>query len=499
MGRHSKARTARSRDKALQSRERIKQCALRFMERRQTRLTWWQQAFRTPMSGGRWLFSNARALWAAFLSMLGLAPPRRARLMARRSDIRGNAARKAVNRNRLFVEGLEHRKLLAADLGSAVDPSQVSHTANASSFDSSISADGARVALTNSASNLAAEDATSVSDVFRASATPSSLTATLSSGELTVTDIDGSGKLNNLTISLFNDGLNDFVEFTDASESFNSAPTTAPASTLTNGGKTLRVPNSALTNIAIDLSGGNDTLTIDLTTGDAVPSGGIDFSGGVGTDALVILGGSQGTVTYDYTNANDGSIEMSNYGTVTYAGLEPITNSGSVAEAIFNLPSAASEATLANDGLGLKLSAAAFEDTYVTNPSVSLTINRGNAADTLTIGPAASNLTSALTVGSDSDPFSAITVSGAVALGASQDLAFYAAHGIVINGDISADDITLDGDTGSQVSGSFVGIHITANVTATNNVLLQARGGDSGSNNVGVWVLGDGVVSGAGT
>ena len=41
-----------------------------------------------------------------------------------------------------------------------------------------------------------------------------------------------------------------------------------------------------------------------------------------------ILGGAQGTVTYNYTNATDGSIVMSAFGTVTYTGLAPITNTG---------------------------------------------------------------------------------------------------------------------------------------------------------------------------
>ena len=52
----------------------------------------------------------------------------------------------------------------------------------------------------------------------------------------------------------------------------------------------------------------------------------------------MITGGSQGTVTYNYANAHDGCVVMSNFGTVTYTGLEPIINSGNATDVIFNLP-----------------------------------------------------------------------------------------------------------------------------------------------------------------
>ncbi|MEZ6151026.1 MAG: Calx-beta domain-containing protein [Pirellulaceae bacterium] len=112
----TQARIARVKDKLQKLRDRVRRSAVMFWERRQARLTWWQQAFRTPMASGRWVFSQSRTLWSAFLTLLGLAPSGRARLLARSSDIRGNKARKAANRNHLILEGLEQRQLLAADL-----------------------------------------------------------------------------------------------------------------------------------------------------------------------------------------------------------------------------------------------------------------------------------------------------------------------------------------------------------------------------------------------
>ena len=122
----SKARIARVQDKLLKLRERVKRSTALFFERRQARISWWQRAFRTPMVGGRWVFSQAKSLWAAFMSLLGFVPARRSRLLARRSDIRGAVARKAVTRNRLFAEGLEKRQLLAGDLFYVDAPSDYS-------------------------------------------------------------------------------------------------------------------------------------------------------------------------------------------------------------------------------------------------------------------------------------------------------------------------------------------------------------------------------------
>ena len=109
------------------------------------------------------------------------------------------------------------------------------------------------------------------------------------------------------------------------------------------------VPLASITgNITVNTLGGNDTLTtLDLSGCDFIPAGGLTYNGGTQTstpgDKLVITGGSQGTVTYNYTNANDGNIVMSNFGTVTYTGLEPITNSGTATDVIFNLPAGANE------------------------------------------------------------------------------------------------------------------------------------------------------------
>ncbi len=112
----AQARIARVKDKRQKLRDRVRRSSVMLLEHSQARLTWWQQAFCRPMSAGRWVFSESHTLWSAFLALLNLAPSDRARLLARRSDIHGNRARKSARRNHLILEGLEQRQLLAADL-----------------------------------------------------------------------------------------------------------------------------------------------------------------------------------------------------------------------------------------------------------------------------------------------------------------------------------------------------------------------------------------------
>ena len=112
---------------------------------------------------------------------------------------------------------------------------------------------------------------------------------------------------------------------------------------------------------------------------------------------------------------------MSSYGKINYTGLEPITNSGTATDIIFNLPAGGSDAVLEDDGKvkngmsRLRSSNATFETTDFVNPTASLTINRGNAADTLTINYLP-DFDRSLTVGTTVAPFAAVFMPGAVTL-----------------------------------------------------------------------------------
>jgi len=80
---------------------------------------------------------------------------------------------------------------------------------------------------------------------------------------------------------------------------------------------------------------------------------------------------------------------MSAFGKVDYTGLEPLSNSGTGSDIIFNLPAGPNNMTLGDDTLSgnsmSRLSGATIETTDFANPTNSLTINRCNAADSMTV------------------------------------------------------------------------------------------------------------------
>jgi CSLREA domain-containing protein len=259
---------------------------------------------------------------------------------------------------------------------------------------------------------------------------------------------------------------------------------------------TVDVPLGSVTgNIQVNTLAGNDILTLDLSGGDFIPNAGLTFNGGNPTtgpgDKLILTGGSQGTVTYNYTNAHDGSILMESFGTVNYTGLEPITNSGTATDIVFNLPAGPNAATLADDGTSgntlSRLSAATIETTDFANPTGSLTINRGNAGDTLAVN-ALPDFNASLTLGSVGSEFNTITFNGGVTLAANKNLSGNASGTINLSNGTSA--LTTSGAgtislAGANVTGS-------GNISTGGGLTVSTSGTDSTLNTL------SGVISGSG-
>ena len=83
---------------------------------------------------------------------------------------------------------------------------------------------------------------------------------------------------------------------------------------------------------------------------------------------------------------------MTGYGTISYTGLEPISNTGNASDVILNLPAAASAAVLEDDGVSgngitrLRSANGTFETTDFANPSGSVT-NSGRSAFSASVSP----------------------------------------------------------------------------------------------------------------
>ena len=286
---------------------------------------------------------------------------------------------------------------------------------------------------------------------------------------------------------------------------------------------------------------GNDILIIDFANGNPIPAtNGVNYDGqresGGFDDKLMITGGAQGTVDYNLDNATSGSVVMSNFGTVNFTSLTPISNSGSATDVNFNLPDSTNFATIGDDGTAgntvSRLSAATLPQLDFANPSGSLTFNSSSGDDSLTIN-ALPDFNASLTIGSVFAPFVALTFAGAVTLATDKNLiaevtgtidfasanADLAASGtgaislttvrniVVASG---ASIATVDGNLtlsanqqATATSGNFVGIDVNAAVvqaTGTGIVTVQGKGGAGASGSqFGVQVRNGGTINGGAT
>jgi len=169
-----------------------------------------------------------------------------------------------------------------------------------------------------------------------------------------------------------------------------------------NGGPA--VPFSSLPQLIFNGGAGNDTLTIKNPAGGLfAPADGITFNGGPQNgapgDQLQIVGGAETTATYTYTtsdaNGHNGNISLDGGGvtaTYSYTGLDPISNTGTATNIIFNLPGTSDNIVLQDLGGGnsqLSSPDGTFETTTFANPAAggSVTINAGGGNDNISITP----------------------------------------------------------------------------------------------------------------
>ena len=144
------------------------------------------------------------------------------------------------------------------------------------------------------------------------------LSATLISGTLTVTDFDAAGRNNELVVRM----NGSWLEITDAAEQFVSAP---PGGTLSNGNKTLSIPLSSITGIIkVDSAGGSDTIAVDYVGGRFFRV--IEIAGGSPTtlpgDKLVVKNAFT-TVPF-VVDTLGGKVDASGDPTLIFSGIEDV-------------------------------------------------------------------------------------------------------------------------------------------------------------------------------
>src|SRR5205085_12219556 len=93
-----------------------------------------------------------------------------------------------------------------------------------------------------------------------------------------------------------------------------------------NGNLIYTAPIASLTTLTIDALAGNDRLTVDYVNGDPLPSGGLTYDGGTGTDSLAIHNNSALSAVYtpNSTTSGDGSIQINGAKTIAFTSVAPI-------------------------------------------------------------------------------------------------------------------------------------------------------------------------------
>lgn len=155
-----------------------------------------------------------------------------------------------------------------------------------------------------------------------------------------------------------------------------------------NGTLVLEDPLSGVPSVVINGSADNDELIVDFVDGNPIPSGGVNFTGGLQTgapgDSLTVVNTAPFTSqTFNFTGTSgsgkNGSVTINDgvdTRTITYTGLEPISG-GPAADVTFSLPLASvNNATLRDYAavagrIEIHDNGATFEDINVpTSPTV---------------------------------------------------------------------------------------------------------------------------------
>ncbi len=308
--------------------------------------------------------------------------------------------------------------------------------------------------------------------------------------------------------------INDEFQFEPASDG------SADSYTLKRAGSSVEVRDTGSTNLlsSVSLTGLDiltitgssdaDTFTVDFSGGNPVPAGGITFAGGDPTsgmgDQLVITGGSATTVTYNFTNASDGSVSVDG-STIGYTGLEPVIDNMAAANRVFTFTGGAemielTDATGANNTIDSTLG----ESVTFANPTASLTINAGTGNDMVNITSVDALFDAALTINGDADA-DIVTLNTALNLGSamsSGSLSIDAetinltnasirtdkfatnAGNVTLTGDsiVLGANVSIDTDTGNTSDGQ---INLNGAVTGAQNLTLASGSAGITANNAG--------------
>ncbi len=161
-----------------------------------------------------------------------------------------------------------------------------------------------------------------------------------------------------------------------------------------NGVLSAQSESVAVSQLTINGSSDDDTVIVDLSAGNPIPSGGLSVVGGTnstGGDSLQLSNGTTTSSTHTFSSATDGNIAF-DLNVITLTGVESVRDALTVTTRTINLPSTDDVLTLGDDGTPAnqlsKLSSTSTTPTVTfRDPSGALTLNLGSGNDILVVNP----------------------------------------------------------------------------------------------------------------
>ncbi|MBX3400635.1 MAG: VCBS repeat-containing protein [Gemmataceae bacterium] len=191
--------------------------------------------------------------------------------------------------------------------------------------------------------------------------------------------------------------------------------------------------------ILLNGSTGVDSATVDYVVGSPVPTGGITFNGNgpAAGERFTVLGGAFTSIVNTFTGAQSATLSLVGAKTdkLAYQNVDAAEIKTAPGTLTIQLPTGASDAILEDDGIPangfsqIRSGNGTFATTKFSNPTGTLIVATGNAADTLAINDIL-DTTSTIIVGSATNRFASITQVGDVA--SNGDVRYFA-NAIAIN------------------------------------------------------------------
>jgi hypothetical protein len=221
---------------------------------------------------------------------------------------------------------------------------------------------------------------------------------------------------------------------------------------VSDGTKTIfRAPVANILTLTIDGdNAADDSFVVDLTNGDPIPLGGLTVNGQgqAASDVLTITDGTNNaSVIHSFMNANDGLVVVDD-GTISYTGLEPITDNVPAVLRVFTF-NANAEAIVVDDDGGAGNNIGTIDSdfgeivTFDVSATTNITINAGAGDDVITI----------------------------------RELDSAYAGTFTVNGQSDSDELVVDFSSGDPIPGAGTGITYDGDTTGTDTDKLTLSGG----------------------